>query len=442
MISVAKFGGSSLRDAFAFNKVFNILITNTNLKVIVLSAVGQVTDQLSEILTAQVNNKKSICNNIVQTHRQIVEELGISSNKINDYLKALQDEMMDLSNQQPTFAIADQLLSIGERFSSRIMISLLEKNEVKSKLVPATDIIITDDCFTNARPDINEIKIRCQDKIIPYLKDYTIITEGFIGSSKNNKKYITTLGRGGSDISAALIAEAIISDSLYIFTDVNGVYTVDPNIVKDSTLINQLNYERMLELANLGASVLHPKAIVPCKRFNIPIVIKSTFSPEKEGTLICDKEKNYSFLTITHKKCQYMVESFEVDSNNLINFFDKYPINFDFIEWNDINRFFVYEVNKIFERKIYEELLNIKQIKIKKELEVVIIMADYLNDFKNIITKYIKNSEFHIDIFQCKNKLNTLYIIVANGVAEEFINFLYKFIKNNKEEILFNQELF
>jgi aspartate kinase len=175
----------------------------------------------------------------------------------------------------------DSILALGEDLSSLIIHSYLVSQGIKITWLNVRDYIITDDTFGKGVPDLNAILDRAKN-----LPNGLCITQGFIGSTVDGRT--TTLGRGGSDYSAALLAEAIRSDELLIYTDVQGVYTQDPNLVSDAQLLPKLSFQKMAEMANFGAKVLHPATLGPCVRANIPIRVLSTFEPSKLGTYIND----------------------------------------------------------------------------------------------------------------------------------------------------------
>ena len=278
MLVVAKFGGTSVGNAQAFKQVANIVHNNIKIRVVVLSAISGVTNKLIEIFKQPYNNRKNKCLDIISLHENIISQLQLNKNKITALTQPLFNELFIISKLTATKSLLDQLLSVGERLSSMIMTEVLKQYDVRAIFVDARNLIITDDYFGKATPELNEIKFRCQDKIIPLLKEHIIVTQGFIGSTAEG--VTTTLGRGGSDYSAALFAEALNANLLEIYTDVKGVYTGDPMLIPNAQVIPILSFNMMERLSKSGAKVLHPDTLFPCVRMNIPIMVKSTFAPD------------------------------------------------------------------------------------------------------------------------------------------------------------------
>lgn len=287
MLVVAKFGGSSVQDAKCIKQVANIINSNINIRIVVLSAVSGITDKLIEIFKLPYTQRNKKCLDIVNIHKNIIEELDLNNYQVIKALELIISELYSISEIACNACHLDQLLSLGERLSSMMLFEFLKRNQANVCFLDARDIVITNNNFGNALPKIKDIKLRCINEIVPKLEDYIIITQGFIGSTK--KGVTTTLGRGGSDYSSALIAEALNADRLEIYTDVKGVYTGDPSLISNSKLIANLSYEEMFELSRFGAKVLHHATITPCKRKNISILVKSTFDHESNATIVSNK---------------------------------------------------------------------------------------------------------------------------------------------------------
>ncbi len=181
--------------------------------------------------------------------------------------------------------ISDHVLSYGERISSVLMADALEKAGAKTTVVDARKIIKTDRNHRFATPLVDEIRFHTEELLVPEVKNgKTVVTQGFIGRAPDSST--TTLGRGGSDYSAALFAEALNADELQIWSDVPGVATADPRIVKNTRQIDLLTFQEAAELATAGAKILYPKTIIPMRRANIPVYVGHTFQPDTPGTRI------------------------------------------------------------------------------------------------------------------------------------------------------------
>ncbi|MBN2006710.1 MAG: aspartate kinase [Anaerolineae bacterium] len=295
-----KFGGTSVGSAEAHRQVAGIIeeqIRHWDRVVVIVSAIRGVTDALIE-------GARTAASGDGQTYRAIVADLRVRHYRVMDELLnaaaeraqvlAVVDEMLDefatLCHSvhvlgEVTPRAMDTISSLGERINARILAALLRQNNVKSEAVDASEVIVTDDTFQNAAPLMDKTRARAAARLNPLLEQKVIpIITGFMGATENG--IITTLGRGGSDYSGAIIAAAIDADEVWIWTDVDGVMSADPRIVSGGKVIPQLSAAEVSELAYFGAKVLHPQTIRPVIERNIPMWVKNTFNPTFPGTCI------------------------------------------------------------------------------------------------------------------------------------------------------------
>ena len=329
---VAKFGGTSVKTAQAIRQVTQIIKDNTDIQAIVVSAVGGVTNLLVEICNNHLEERNNLIHQILSIHLSLAQELELSIDaEINKKITILERLA---SSKEIVPAVADQILSTGEDLSSMIVHTFLLSQHINIELVDIRNYLVTNDNFGKAIPRLDIIKIRTAS-----LPQTRFITQGFIGSTSEGNT--TTLGRGGSDYSAALLAEAISADELYIYTDVAGVYTIDPNLTKDALLVKEIGFQEMADIANFGAKVLHPATVEPCIRAHVPVRILSTFSPNSPGTFITPQTNQTTpslktFVTI--RKNQSLVTIKRTITSPTTTFFvllfkilAKYKINTDLI---------------------------------------------------------------------------------------------------------------
>ncbi len=184
----------------------------------------------------------------------------------------------------------DVVSGVGERLSAPLLAAVLRAHGVKAQFVDAGELIITDDEFGSANPLMEATPSRCKDRLLPMLQSGVVpVVTGFVGATENGVP--TTLGRGGSDYSAAILGAALDADEIQIWTDVDGVMTADPRIVDNARSMDELSYEEVAELAYYGAKVLHPKTVTPAVESKIPLRVLNTFSPEHPGTSIVEKTR-------------------------------------------------------------------------------------------------------------------------------------------------------
>ena len=287
-MKVFKFGGASIKDIPSIKNILKIISTyNEDRLVIVVSAMGKTTNALELVVHNYFNNKENlqasisevynfhseIINNLFEKSHPIFSDISKSFEKLNSFIKA---------NKSPSYSfVYDQIVSIGELLSSRIIHHFLLNNNINCSFIDARNCIKTNSKYRGAKVewDITNKKIK------DYISDSKItVTQGFIGSDKNN--FTVTLGREGSDYSAAIFAYVLNAESLSIWKDVPGLLNADPKFFNNTKLLNQISYSETIELAFYGASIIHPKTLQPLQKKEIPLLVKSFKNPQSKGTII------------------------------------------------------------------------------------------------------------------------------------------------------------
>lgn len=297
---VMKFGGTSVGDTSAFLQVGGIVsgqARNGNRVVAVVSAMSGVTDALTRGIVSAADGDeetyRDVCNSLREQHVDVIAE-SIRDDSVRNRLVSTIDSLIaEYANMcasvhvlgEVTPRVMDQALSRGERLSARILAALLQQEGVQSEAVDATELIVTDQTFQNAAPIVQATRERIAAHLVPLLEAGVLpVITGFIAATQDG--VTTTLGRGGSDYTAAMIGDALDVDALWIFTDVDGVMTADPRIAPDARVIPVISYAEVGELAYFGAKVLHPRTIRPVIEREIPVWVKNTFHPDRPGTRI------------------------------------------------------------------------------------------------------------------------------------------------------------
>jgi aspartate kinase len=311
-MKVFKFGGASVDSVERIRNVKRILQSYTHDKIlVVISAMGKTTNALEEVVNAFYNHDHQtalqLFTAIKQKHLQIAEEL---SDQPMDQLNDLFTEVEWLLHDKPVREYDyyyDQVVCIGELLSTCIISNYLNSAGNHNKWIDVRDIIRTDDNFRDARIDWNYTNARIQNAVVPIFQDYNIVvTQGFIGSTGENES--TTLGREGSDYTAAVFANLLASKSQTIWKDVQGVLNADPKLYSKAEWIKELSYKEVIEMAYYGAQVIHPKTIKPLQNKDIPLYVKSFLHPEAEGTVIHNRSVNHLPPIIVYKKNQVLIE--------------------------------------------------------------------------------------------------------------------------------------
>ena len=287
-MKVFKFGGASIKDAPSIKNILEIIskYEKDNL-VIVVSAMGKTTNALEKVVDSYFNDKAqlqssisdvfnfhiNILNNLFEKNHFIFSELNTSFEKLGSFIK---------SNKSPSYSfVYDQVVSLGELISSKIIYEYLLKNNMDCSLIDARNCIKTNSKYRGGKVQWD----MTNKKIKELISDSKInITQGFIGSDSNN--FTVTLGREGSDYSAAIFAYSLNAESLSIWKDVPGLLNADPKFFSNTKLLNQISYSETIELAFYGASIIHPKTLQPLQKKEIPLFVKSFKNPLSNGTVI------------------------------------------------------------------------------------------------------------------------------------------------------------
>ena len=285
---VAKFGGTSVADYNSMSRCADIVLANKATRLVVVSASSGVTNLLVELTQANVNDQRrlNLLKNIAQIQYSIVDELGRPQDvaaKIDKLLSRMSvlSESLVLDRSK---AIMDELLSMGEQCSSVLFSAVIREKGATSDAFDVRKVLRTDSHFGRAEPQIEQIATLAGDFLQPLLATHVIVTQGFIGADDQGRT--TTLGRGGSDYSAALLAEALSATAVEIWTDVAGIYTTDPRLAPNARPIAEISFNEAAEMATFGAKVLHPATILPAVRRQIQVFVGSSKAPEQGGTWI------------------------------------------------------------------------------------------------------------------------------------------------------------
>lgn len=297
---VMKFGGTSVEDPTAINRTASIVagrVADGKRAVVVVSAMARVTDQLLRAASAAATGDRTgalaISSRLRARHRDTACALIKSStesaalcNLIEQKFDSLDEILRGLAAiLELTPRISDLVVSYGERISSRIIAAAFAERGINAVHMDAREVIITDSQFQKAAPIDALIEKRSAERLRPLLNEGKVpVMGGFIAS--NEAGITTTLGRGGSDFTGALIGGALAADAIEIWTDVDGIMTSDPRVCPDALRVKVISFEEAAELAYFGAKVLHPATILPAVKKNIPVLVLNSKNPTNEGTRI------------------------------------------------------------------------------------------------------------------------------------------------------------
>jgi bifunctional aspartokinase / homoserine dehydrogenase 1 len=301
---VMKFGGTSVGDAARISELIRIVKAEmaNDLKIaVVVSAMSGVTNNLLNCARAASRGEQSqyeaICQDLLRKHRIAVLELVKDAVRCESLLKEI-ELLVERNCSRLCYGIQilgeaspralDAIASVGERLSARIVAAALQEAGIAAEWVEAVELIVTDNNYGDAAPLMSETEAHTRSRLLPiFEKGHIPVITGFIGATRDG--VTTTLGRGGSDYSAGIIGSCLKSDEVWIWTDVDGVMTADPSIVEKARTLPEITYSEAAELSYFGAKVLHPKTVLPVIKDKIPLRIKNSFYPDRQGTYIAYK---------------------------------------------------------------------------------------------------------------------------------------------------------
>jgi aspartate kinase len=321
---VMKFGGTSVQDAEAIRNVADLVVQEKSKPpLVVVSACAGVTNALIAIAKksagGQVDEALASLKSLRERHRKIADELfGKESSRQHAdapwplVIESLARDFGSLERLAQSLSVLgeltpralDQMTAYGELWSSLLLSCELQQRGVPAQWVDARKVLVTDNAFTRAIPLLEITQTKAKELVLPLSRTGAIVvTQGFIGATKDG--ITTTIGRGGSDYSAALFGALLDAEEIQIWTDVDGVLTADPSIIAEAHRIKHMSFNEASELAYFGAKVLHPSTILPAVQKDIPVKVLNSKRPESEGTLITREPRNgsqYAIKSIAYKE--------------------------------------------------------------------------------------------------------------------------------------------
>jgi aspartate kinase len=306
-MKIFKFGGASVRDAESVKNVTLVLESEGFENcLLVVSAMGKTTNSLEKVVKNYFEKKdyQTEIEKVKENHLEISKGLFRENHPVFAEISLFFDDLESFLHRNkspnPNF-VYDQVVSCGEMISSKILSEYLSDIQFKNTWIDARDFIKTDSKYREG--NINWEKTQKQISALNLHSCY--VTQGFIGSEDNN--FTVTLGREGSDYSAAIFAYCLNADAMTIWKDVPGVMTGDPRKFENVTLLDHISYEEAIEMAYYGASIIHPKTLQPLKQKNIPFYVKSFLDPKKAGTKVGITDKNQEEVSYIVKEDQYLL---------------------------------------------------------------------------------------------------------------------------------------
>jgi len=383
-MKIYKFGGASLKNGIDSLKNLAKIIKNENNLVIIISAIDKTTNALEKLVDAYYKNsneKQQIFEKIKNFHLNYVAEIKYFYN-IEEKIQIIFKQLQQIINNYPSNNYDleyDSIVSFGEILSTTIVADFLQKNGFKIKFVDIRDIIKTDSNFRDSKILFLESELYLKQKFKP---DGTIyVTQGFIGREANG--HTTTLGREGSDYTAAAIGYLLDSESVTVWKDVPGIMNADPAYYKFAKKIDIISFNEAVELAFYGAKVIHPKTIKPLENKNIPLYVKSFLNPELDGTVIKNLDykliemppifilkDNQRLISLRTKDFSFIVEQ---NISDIFAIFAKYKIKINLMQNSAVSFSVVVNEDSKNIHLLINELQNNYEVKYNDDLTLLTI---------------------------------------------------------------------
>jgi len=407
-MQVFKFGGASVVNAEAVKNLVAIIqqAEKENL-LIVVSAMGKMTNKLELLSNAYLSGQQDahqLLDEIKAYHFDILNDLFSNHghpvfNDIANTFVEIEWLLEEEASDAPDY-IYDQIVSIGEVLSTKIVAAYLNESKVPAQWADARNFIKTDNTYREGKVEWDKTEMEIQRHLVPLLKKSIVVTQGFIGSTSEN--FTTTLGREGSDYSAAIFCSCLDAKSLTIWKDVPGVLNADPKWFDKTERIPQLSYHDAIELTYYGATVIHPKTIKPLQNKNIPLYVKSFLHPTSEGTAINHINSELPIPSFIFKVNQVLISilpkdfSFIIEENlsDIFSLFHKHKVKVNTM-LNSALSFSVsvdHEEEKI--NNLIQDLSILYKVKYNKGLELVTIR--YYN--QDTINRVMVNKDVLLEV--------------------------------------------
>lgn len=443
---VMKFGGTSVGDAEAIQRVGDIINSRLEKKpVVVVSAVAKTTDDLESLFKAADQKDLEIIEvlirRILERHEAISNALHIDIQQVlSDAEKQMRDTC-DRIGETTTGSkqYADEMVSTGEYMSSNLLAAYLRSRDIQSSMVDARDILVTDSQFGKALPRVENSRLNAQEKILPVIESSTVpVLQGFIGSDTEHRT--TTLGRGGSDYSATIFGSILNADAVEIWTDVDGIMTADPTIVRGVKRIKKMTFQEAAELAYFGAKVLHPATLLPAVEKGIPVFVLNSMQPEDSGTEIIptarDDRKNGTLvksiaykegLTVITIKSTRMLMAYGFMAK-IFEVFNRYRTAVDLVSTSEVSVSMTVD-NTDYIEDIKREISQFAEIDVEHQKATVCVVGENIRRVRGMpaeIFEQLRDVDVHL-ISQGASEINISFVINEDNIKQVVNNLHSKF---------------
>jgi aspartate kinase len=396
---VFKFGGASVKDAAGVINLSNIVKKYEGQKLlIVVSAMGKTTNALEKLTRAYINSSDdlhTVFDEIKDYHFNIVNELFAPNHSVFDEVANTFVEIDWMIEDEPHADhdfIYDQIVSIGELVSTRIVAAYLNQAGIKTQWLDVRGYVHTDNNYREGNVNWDKTRASISQEIPPLLDKGIIVTQGFLGGTSEN--FTTTLGREGSDYTASIFASCLNAVSVTTWKDVPGILNADPKHFSDTVKFNELSYAEAIEMTYYGASVIHPKTIKPLQNAKIPLLVKSFNDPDAEGTIIKESaEMHFDKAVIILKQNQILLSisardySFisEVHLSEIFKLFAQNNIKANVMQTSALSFSVCFDLNQERFEKLLAGFSQDFKVRYNSELTLITVRHYKLYDLKGLV---------------------------------------------------------
>ncbi|MDU1061903.1 MAG: lysine-sensitive aspartokinase 3 [Leclercia adecarboxylata] len=392
---VAKFGGTSVADYDAMNRSADVVLADPDTRLVVLSASAGVTNLLVALAEGlEASERQAKLEALHKIQFDILSRLRDPS-VISEEIERLLENIITLAEAASlatSTALTDELVSHGELMSTLLFVEVLRERNVQSQWFDVRKVLRTSDRFGRAEPDVTAIAELTTQQLAPRLAEGIVITQGFIGSEAKGRT--TTLGRGGSDYTAALLGEALQASRVDIWTDVPGIYTTDPRVVPAAKRIDVIAFEEAAEMATFGAKVLHPATLMPAVRSDIPVFVGSSKDPKAGGTMVCNTTENpplFRALALRRKQTLLTLHSLSMLHSRgflaeVFSILARHSISVDLVTTSEVNIALTLDTtgststgDTLLTQSLLMELSELCRVEVEEDLALVAIIGNELS---------------------------------------------------------------
>ena len=449
-MKIYKFGGTSLGSPKRMHNVVEIIASDALSKVVVLFPIKGTTDLLYKVAAHHKTGNTHICHNLLDDletfYADYIKNLYTSAGRKENavaYLTGCKNDIRKLIKSSYSIASENEMVSKGEIISTYLFHLLLNEKELNGSLLPALEFMNLDE---NREPDMRYIYKGVMKEIqLDTLKGKNIhVTQGFI--CVNHKGKIDNLGRGGSDYTASLIGASIGAEEIQIWSDIDGIHNNDPRDVFNTRPISLLTFDEAAELAYFGAKILHPSTILPAKKYDIPVKLKSTLSPEAEGTLI-NRVKSDTPCVVKAVAAKDGITAIKIRSSRMLmaygflrkvfEIFEKYKTPIDMITTSEVAVSLTID-NPEHLDEIVSELAYFGETEVDKEQSIICMVGNRIMEETGVVYRIFNALEdIPVRMISYGGSKNNISVLVKSADRKQALNALHNrlFFGGNRYEM-------